>query len=137
MDQWGAFTIPVLRYMTTYGLSRRATGDGLGRAAREGGEKPPRHIQGGGFDLPAVEPIFSRYVAAHGLRTGCVLSPAIFSTTICQRRCLIMGLILHDWDLPSKRMLIGKAHAALEKGGSLIVYEFLIDDRAGLTWQGC
>lgn len=39
-----------------------------------------------------------------------------------------MGLILHDWDLPTKRMLIGKAHAALEKGGSLIVYELLIDD---------
>ncbi len=39
-----------------------------------------------------------------------------------------MGLILHDWDLPTKRMLIGKAHAALKKGGSLIVYEFLIDD---------
>jgi hypothetical protein len=39
-----------------------------------------------------------------------------------------MGLILHDWDLPTKRTLIGKAHAALEACGSLIVYEFLIDD---------
>jgi hypothetical protein len=38
-----------------------------------------------------------------------------------------MGTILHDWDLPTKRMLIGKAHAALEKGGSLIIYEILID----------
>jgi hypothetical protein len=34
----------------------------------------------------------------------------------------------NDWDLPTKRMLISKAHAALEKGGSLIIYEFLIDD---------
>ena len=25
------------------------------------------HLGGGGFDLPAVEPIFSRYVASHGL----------------------------------------------------------------------
>ena len=41
---------------------------------------------------------------------------------------LVMGMILHDWDLPTKRMLIGKAYAALEKGGSLIGYEFLIDD---------
>jgi len=41
---------------------------------------------------------------------------------------LVMGMILHDWDLPAKRLLIGKAHAALEKGGSLIIYEFLIDD---------
>jgi O-methyltransferase domain len=28
---------------------------------------------------------------------------------------LIMGMILHDWDLPTKRMLIGKAYAALNK----------------------
>jgi hypothetical protein len=40
----------------------------------------------------------------------------------------VMGLILHDWDLPTKRMLISKAHAALDEGGPLIIYEFLIDD---------
>ena len=51
-----------------------------------------------------------------------------FKDDLPQADVLIMGLILHDWDLPTKRMLIGKAHAALEKGGSLIVYEFLIDD---------
>ena len=41
---------------------------------------------------------------------------------------LILGMILHDWDLATKRMLIGKAHAALPPGGSLIVCEMLIDD---------
>ena len=41
---------------------------------------------------------------------------------------LIMGHILHDWDLPQKRMLLEKAHAALPKGGALIVYEAIIDD---------
>jgi len=39
-----------------------------------------------------------------------------------------MGHVLHDWDLERKRMLIGKAHAALPPGGALIVYETLIDD---------
>jgi hypothetical protein len=34
-----------------------------------------------------------------------------------------MGHILHDWDLPQKRMLLEKAHAALPKGGALIVYK--------------
>jgi O-methyltransferase len=41
---------------------------------------------------------------------------------------LIMGRILHDWDLAQKRMLLEKAHTALPKGGALIVYETIIDD---------
>ena len=41
---------------------------------------------------------------------------------------LIMGHILHDWDLAQKRMLLQKAFAALPKGGALIVYETMIDD---------
>ena len=39
-----------------------------------------------------------------------------------------MGHILHDWDLPTKKMLIAKAFDALPAGGALIVYEAIIDD---------
>ena len=39
-----------------------------------------------------------------------------------------MGHILHDWDLPTKKMLIQKAFDALPAGGALIVYEAIIDD---------
>jgi hypothetical protein len=39
-----------------------------------------------------------------------------------------MGHILHDWDLPTKKMLLRKAHAALPEGGAVIVYDSLIDD---------
>jgi hypothetical protein len=87
------------------------------------------HLIGGGFDLPAVEPIFSRYVASKGLSERLRFTAGDFLVDDLPRAdVLIMGMILHDWDLPTKRMLIGKAYAALEKGGSLIVYEFLIDD---------
>jgi len=41
---------------------------------------------------------------------------------------IAMGHILHDWDLPQKKFLLGKAFEALPKGGVLIVYEALIDD---------
>ena len=87
------------------------------------------HLSGGGFDLPAVAPIFSRYVASHGLSDRLRFTAGDFFVDDLPRAdVLLMGMILHDWDLPAKRMLIGKAHAALEKGGSLIIYEFLIDD---------
>lgn len=87
------------------------------------------HLVGGGFDLPAVEPFFSRYIASHGLSERLHFTPGnFFADDLPGADVLIMGMILHDWDLPTKRMLIGKAYAALEKGGSLVVYEFLIDD---------
>ena len=41
---------------------------------------------------------------------------------------IMMGHILHDWDLPTKRMLIGKAFDVLQPGGALLVYESIIDD---------
>jgi hypothetical protein len=35
---------------------------------------------------------------------------------------------LHDWDLETKKMLVGKAYDALPEGGALIVYDSIIDD---------
>jgi hypothetical protein len=39
-----------------------------------------------------------------------------------------MGHILHDWDLEEKKMLLRKAHDALNPGGAVVVYESIIDD---------
>jgi len=41
---------------------------------------------------------------------------------------IMMGHILHDWDLPTKKMLIRKAFESVPPGGALIVYEAIIDD---------
>jgi hypothetical protein len=41
---------------------------------------------------------------------------------------IMMGHILHDWNLEIKRMLVRKAYEALPAGGAYIVYESVIDD---------
>ena len=41
---------------------------------------------------------------------------------------VLRGHILHDWDLETKRILVGKAYDAIPKGGAFIVYESIIDD---------
>lgn len=41
---------------------------------------------------------------------------------------IIMGHILHDWDMEEKRMLLKKAFDALPKGWALIIHGSLIDD---------
>jgi len=87
------------------------------------------HLRGAGFDLPAVKPIFERYVAAQGLSERVRFIPGDFFTDkLPSADVIVMGRILHDWDLAQKRMLLAKAYDALPKSGALIVYESMIDD---------
>ena len=87
------------------------------------------HLDAAGFDLPKVGPVFSRYVAEHGLSDRVrFIAGDFFRDEVPPADVLVMGMILHDWDLPTKRMLIEKAYAALPAGGSFIVTEMLIGD---------
>ncbi|MCL4402139.1 MAG: acetylserotonin O-methyltransferase [Acidobacteria bacterium] len=87
------------------------------------------HLTGVGFDLPQVRPVFEEYIAAPGVDGRLRFQPGdFFKDPLPSTDVLIMGHILHDWDLETKRMLLGKAHAALPKGGVLIVYDTMIDD---------
>jgi ketosteroid isomerase-like protein len=86
-------------------------------------------LSGGGYDLPAVGPIFDAYVKSFGLGDRLRFYPGNFFTdALPSADVLIMGHILHDWNLEEKKMLIAKAYAALPPGGALLVYEALIDD---------
>jgi O-methyltransferase domain/Dimerisation domain len=87
------------------------------------------HLSSAGYDLPQVKPVFDEFAAKHGLTARIkFLSGNFFTDPLPSADVLIMGHILHDWDLAQKRMLLAKAYAALPKGGALIVYEALIDD---------
>ncbi len=87
------------------------------------------HLTGGGFDLPAVRPVFEDYVAAHGLAERLRFYPGdFFADPLPDADVLVMGHILHDWSLDEKLVLLGKAYQALPEGGALIVYESIIDD---------
>jgi hypothetical protein len=87
------------------------------------------HLIGAGFDLPEVAPIFEEYIAALNLQSRVRFVPgSFFEQPLPTADVVLMGHILHDWDLPTKRMLIKKAFDAVPKGGALIVYESIIDD---------
>jgi len=87
------------------------------------------HIAGIGFDLPEVGPIFEDYVAANGLSSRVEFRPgSFFDSPIPQADVVMMGHILHDWNLEEKKHLIGKAYEALPPGGAFVVYETIIDD---------
>ncbi len=87
------------------------------------------HISGGGFDLPPVGPVFEEYIEAHGLSDRLRFYPGnFFEDPLPSADVLVMGHVLHDWDLATKKLLLSKAHEALPRGGALIVYETIIDD---------
>lgn len=87
------------------------------------------HLVGGGFDLPPLERIFEANVARFGLAERLSFTGGdFFEDALPNADVLVMGHILHDWDLDEKKVLLQKAYDALPDGGALIVYEALIDD---------
>ena len=87
------------------------------------------HLTGGGYDLPVVRPIFEEYVRANELSDRLTFHEGdMFKQALPSADVLVMGHILHDWDMEEKRHLLAKAYEALPKGGALIVYEAMIDD---------
>ena len=77
-----------------------------------------------------MAPIFDQYVA--GFELGKRLSFTggdFFEDPLPEADVLVMGHILHDWNLDEKRQLLSKAYEALPDGGALIVYEAIIDDQ--------
>jgi hypothetical protein len=87
------------------------------------------HLTGTGFDLPEVGPIFEEYIEENGLSSRVKFQGGSFFTQpIPKADVVMMGHILHDWNLEEKKMLIAKAYDALPEGGAFIAYDSLIDD---------
>ena len=88
-----------------------------------------QHLAGGGFDLPLVGAAFAEYVTSSGLGNRLQFYPGDFFTDpLPPADVLVMGHILHDWNLEEKLLLLRKAYDALPTGGALIVYDNIIDD---------
>ena len=87
------------------------------------------HLTGVGFDLPPLQSVFEDHVGRHGLADRLRFQPGdFFRDPLPPGDVLVMGRVLHNWDLATKAMLLRKAHDALPSGGVLIVYERFIDD---------
>ncbi len=87
------------------------------------------HLRCVSADLPVVEPIARRKIAALGFADRVSAAAVDFLKDDLPRADVItMGMVLHDWNLEVKKMLVAKAHAALPAGGAFIVVEQLIDD---------
>lgn len=91
------------------------------------------HLTGHVFDLPAMHPHFDEHIAGMGL-TGAVTFHGgdFFQDPLPSADVVILGHVLHDWDERQRAELIGKAYAAVNPGGLLLVYDRMLGDDAGL-----
>jgi SAM-dependent methyltransferase len=88
-----------------------------------------KHLTGGGMDLPVVRPVYEAYVMQRGLDRRMTFHEGdFFKDPLPKADVIIMGHILHDWNLDEKLMLLRKAHHALPPGGAVVIHESLIDD---------
>jgi hypothetical protein len=103
-------------------------GGATGLLCIEVAKKHP-HLCCTSFDLPPVEPIAQRHIAAAGLRDRIrTASGDFFKDPLPKADIITMGMILHDWNLEKKMHLIRAAYDALPPGGAFVAIEALIDD---------
>lgn len=87
------------------------------------------HISGIGFDLAEVARVFEDYVRENGVSSRVKFQAgSFFDDPLPRADVVVMGHILHDWDLQRKKFLIRKAYEAIPPGGAFIAYDAMIDD---------
>ena len=87
------------------------------------------HLRGIGFDLPPVKPVFEEFIARRGVTDRVRFQAGnFFEDPLPQVDVIVMGHILHDWDLAEKKTLLGRVFDALPKGGVVVAYDAIIDD---------
>jgi len=103
-------------------------GGATGLLSIEVAKKHP-HLRCTSFDLPPVEPIARKHIAAAALTDRIsIASGDFFKDPLPKADIITMGMILHDWNLEKKMHLIRSAYDALPPGGALVAIEALIDD---------
>jgi predicted O-methyltransferase YrrM len=111
-------------------------GGATGLLSIECAKKHP-HLKCVSFDLPPVEPIARKHIAAAGLADRITTAHGdFFKDPLPKADVITMGMILHDWNLEKKMHLIRAAYDALPPGGALVAIEALIDDARRENVQG-
>jgi hypothetical protein len=87
------------------------------------------HLQGIVFDLPAVKPHAEEFIQSMKLEGRLrFVAGDFFKDALPKVDVIVMGHILHDWDLEEKKRLIRKAYDALPAGGAFLAFDSVIDD---------
>ncbi|GAA2150465.1 methyltransferase [Kitasatospora kazusensis] len=87
------------------------------------------HLAGKVFDLPEMEPFAKELITGLGL-TGKLEfhGGSFFTDPLPAADVVVLGHVLHDWDTEQRSLLVHKAFDAVNPGGTLLVYDRMLDD---------
>ena len=84
------------------------------------------------LDRPEVLKVAAEFADAAGVRDRLKLQPGdMFTAPLPRAQAILLSNILHDWDLPQCRELVGRCAAALPTGGRLWIHDVFLDDDLG------
>ncbi|MFI6850129.1 acetylserotonin O-methyltransferase [Kitasatospora sp. NBC_00085] len=87
------------------------------------------HLSGKVFDLPEMEPFAKELIAGLGLTDRLEFhGGSFFTDPLPPADVVILGHVLHDWDPEQRSLLVHKAFDAVNPGGTLLVYDRMLDD---------
>ena len=133
----GNFTLLAERFDFSRFATLADIGGASGQLARLVAARHPQ-LQCTTLDLPKVTAIARRHIERDGLADRVRAEPIDFiADALPHADVITMGMILHDWNLDTKRALLRKAYEALPSGGCLIAIDNLIDDARRRTPSAC
>lgn len=84
------------------------------------------------LDRPEVLKVAAEFAADAGVGDRLSLVPGdMFNAELPPADVVLLSNILHDWDVPECRQLIGRAAAVLPAGGRLLIHDVFLDDDLG------
>lgn len=87
------------------------------------------HLAGHVFDLPEMAPFAKELAEELGIPGKVEFhGGSFFSDPLPQAEIVVLGHVLHDWDPSQRSYLIHKAYDAVLPGGTLLVYDRMLDD---------
>jgi hypothetical protein len=81
------------------------------------------------WDRPAVLRVAAEQATAHGVADRLECRPGdMFADRVPEADVVLLSNVLHDWDVPQCRALLGRCAAALPAGGRLLVHDVFLND---------
>lgn len=81
------------------------------------------------WDRPEVLRVAAEFAAQYGVADRLELVPGdMFNDPMPAADVMLVSNILHDWDVPECRALVGKCAASLASGGRLLIHDVFLHD---------
>ncbi|HWA97074.1 MAG TPA: methyltransferase [Pirellulales bacterium] len=82
------------------------------------------------WDRPEVLKVAGEMAREFGVadRLSCVAGDMLSDPLPVEAEVCLLSNVLHDWDVPECRRLVGRCAAGLPRGGRLLVHDVLLDD---------